>query len=758
MKKITNWLLLIVFALSTTVMYGQADSPNLTKEQKIALDEANRLNEPPGAPFKGHALNPDSYRNRDVIEIGDGTGFGVWPTYYLDFANYWENAHTQTLYLASEIGGPLMFTELQYSFERVAASPDNWLADVEIRILETTDNELTPGAFYDVSGATLVWSNANYIPATSTGWAGLIDIVDYVYDGTKNIIIDIRFGSNGYYNSTYFRHHRTDGDDIRVLGGYDDYDTPAPYEGAYTYYSNIRIYGEPPPPVGNIDGFVYDVNSDPVEGATVTVAGSGASVTTTADGSYLLANVLAGIQIISASKDGYLPDANNSVFVLEDETIPHDFVLEDMPPLYITLPENAHLGDWPIAAWQQGTVITATNEGGPSVVDAISIIGADADLFSFEAPDLPIILAVGDTFNITVSFDAPLGTNTGYYDALITLSYGARAATACDIDVTAYNYTYEDVFEDPYIMHWGPAPISSEPSSQELTIMEKPTGNSREYVGFYKNYILPNDLESTDNDMDYVYKLELEADMMWSIYVGGDLTNVAIYAEDFDGEDGPMAHNALYQFTESTFDMQLFAGDYYMVLSCSDGWPNWGYWMPTYMTAPAKVTYTDPDDHEIGITDADFLRWEYNDVFAEQYTVYLGTSQPFTDADIVEIAAPTNLVADTFFLADMVGGLLPNQVYFWQVDVMNNEGTTEGETWDFTSTISPPLDFEAASTKIFEGDVVNLTWTNPLTDARTLLGYNVYRDLTQLNIDPIADLCIILWYSGLEKSLAGLPF
>ena len=177
----------------------------------------------------------------DYIEIGDGTTYGNYPSYYCDWSNYWENCHTQTLYLSSELGEAKTLTELSYNFERIA-TPDNWLIDVVIRILPTSDDVLTTGAFYDMTGATVVWNNAYYIPATAVGWNDLIDITDFDYNGTDNLIVDILWGDNGYYESPYYRTYRTDSGVARVLYGYADSETPPNYDGSSTEFSNIRFY------------------------------------------------------------------------------------------------------------------------------------------------------------------------------------------------------------------------------------------------------------------------------------------------------------------------------------------------------------------------------------------------------------------------------------------------------------------------------------------------------------------------------------
>ena len=117
-----------------------------------------------------------SLEGESYVEIGNGTGYGSYPAYYSTWCNYWENCHTQTLYLASELGGAMDITELGWEFERLA-SPDNWLLNVQINIVETSVTELTAGGYFDMTGATQVYSNAYFIPATALGW-NKIDITD----------------------------------------------------------------------------------------------------------------------------------------------------------------------------------------------------------------------------------------------------------------------------------------------------------------------------------------------------------------------------------------------------------------------------------------------------------------------------------------------------------------------------------------------------------------------------------------------------
>jgi subtilisin len=85
-----------------------------------------------------------------------------------------------------------------------------------------------------------------------------------------------------------------------------------------------------PQPTGDIEGAVEDEDEAAIEGATVVVEGTSLSATTDADGYYLLENVPAGDQEVTASADGYYAKTA-TVTVVEDETVSHDFTLEAIP-------------------------------------------------------------------------------------------------------------------------------------------------------------------------------------------------------------------------------------------------------------------------------------------------------------------------------------------------------------------------------------------------------------------------------------------
>ncbi len=284
------------------------------------------------------AVTPPPPPPPGTIEIGNGTTYGSSPAYYGPWGNYWHNQRTQQLYLASELGAPIgkKFTQLAWKFGVIAASPNNYLKNVSIKFLETTATSLTAGAFVDMTNATQVYYASTMVPATATGWT-IIDITDYIWTGTNNLIIEVNDGDNTYYTSPYFETYKTAGSVTRTLSGYSDTQTPAPYVGATTDYDNMRWYWDELNPPGNIEGYVFNYDGLAISGANIAVEG-GPSTTSGPDGHYLLEDVYSGDQTVVCFKAGYNP-ISAVIEVISDETVTHDFILTQpnmvINPLYI---------------------------------------------------------------------------------------------------------------------------------------------------------------------------------------------------------------------------------------------------------------------------------------------------------------------------------------------------------------------------------------------------------------------------------------
>ncbi len=225
--------------------------------------------------------------SQSFVEIGTGTtGISNYPHYYYPLCNYYENNKTQMLYLQSELGSAQTFTSIGFDIERIASSNAD-LVDFTINFLHTSDASLTSGAYADMTGATEVFYSASYTLATATGWNS-IDITDFAYNGTDNLIVEIIWGDLGAYASTYYRNYKTDGGVTRCLYGYADSETPPNYDGASNYYSNMRFYYTATTPVISVLPSTYDYGSVETgtcsSDQTFTLSNTGAGTITIASG------------------------------------------------------------------------------------------------------------------------------------------------------------------------------------------------------------------------------------------------------------------------------------------------------------------------------------------------------------------------------------------------------------------------------------------------------------------------------------------
>jgi hypothetical protein len=260
------------------------------------------------------------------IEIGNGTSFGTYPSYYSPWGNYWENCRTQTLYLASDLGAPSpkVFTALAWNF---GAIPEGsaYLNNVSINIKETAAVSFNPGSFADMAGATQVFYSSSLIPAVSAGWQ-VFDISDYTWTGTGNLIIEVIWGDNGYHVNPYFQTYKTDAvTSVRMLNGYSDATTPPEYCGSGTFYDNMRFYWSPLPLTGCIEGYVFNYDGISISGASVAVEGGPVTVSG-ADGHYFISGVVAGEQTVGCGKTGY-NFVSSVLGITPGDTTLHDFTL-----------------------------------------------------------------------------------------------------------------------------------------------------------------------------------------------------------------------------------------------------------------------------------------------------------------------------------------------------------------------------------------------------------------------------------------------
>jgi subtilisin len=123
---------------------------------------------------------------------------------------------------------------------------------------------------------------------------------------------------------------------------------------------------EPPPPAPTwtVSGTVTDGVGNALQGATVTIEGTGLSTTTGTDGSYSISNVEESIYNISASKSGYSSETIN-VNVDKDTTV--DFVLKEEAETELSI-DTFELTNTSNPAWGRVTVDWAVSGSNLSTV------------------------------------------------------------------------------------------------------------------------------------------------------------------------------------------------------------------------------------------------------------------------------------------------------------------------------------------------------------------------------------------------------
>jgi carboxypeptidase family protein/type IX secretion system substrate protein len=358
MSKFTKLcFVMVVMLMSSSLVVGQTFTrTSMTQEQKETMDLrkvqaevlANADAIQSGEEIPVTYLDPSSGGASDAfIEIGDQSeGYGASPYLYTPFGNLWENAQTQTLYLASDFGQPMNIQEIGWNFERVASAPKNVLTNLTVKFLEVADNELTAGAYYDMSAATTVFSAASFTPATAVGW-NMINITDYSYTNTKNLIIEVLWGDNGEWNGTYYRTFKNDGGVNRTLLGWADSETPPNYDNVTSYYDNLRVTYTPLTDPGSIEGYTFNGDGLIVVNTNVGIPDLSLSTISGTDGYYTMNPVISGDWDLQGWKQGY--NAVTYAVTIAPMTMTEQDIVLTKPSMIInplTLNETLHPNEY----------------------------------------------------------------------------------------------------------------------------------------------------------------------------------------------------------------------------------------------------------------------------------------------------------------------------------------------------------------------------------------------------------------------------
>lgn len=126
--------------------------------------------------------------------VGTGTVVNSTYSYPAPFGVYYGGNHEQYLIRASELTAAGLFAGNLNSlaFDIASAYNSGSMKDYTIKIAPTALSAMSTTAF-ESTGFITVYSNTNYTPPSSTGWATTAFTTPFVWNGTSNIIIDVSF-------------------------------------------------------------------------------------------------------------------------------------------------------------------------------------------------------------------------------------------------------------------------------------------------------------------------------------------------------------------------------------------------------------------------------------------------------------------------------------------------------------------------------------------------------------------------------------
>ena len=123
-----------------------------------------------------------------LINIGSGPSSWDFPLY-----TYYHDARTQTIYLASEIGGAYTFNSLALD---VTTIPGQLMSNFTIRFKETALAAYGTSPVWESTGWTTVYQSNQTI--STTGWTTFNFTTPFSYNGTQNLMIDICFNNSSW--------------------------------------------------------------------------------------------------------------------------------------------------------------------------------------------------------------------------------------------------------------------------------------------------------------------------------------------------------------------------------------------------------------------------------------------------------------------------------------------------------------------------------------------------------------------------------
>ena len=277
------------------------------------------------------------------------------------------------------------------SFHANVSSTDINSFNLEIWLGEIDINDLS-GGWIDATQLTMVFDGTISVTAGDY-WLDipLDNIFEYTY--THNLVMGIVKDDDEYYSTADAWWTTESGTDCRSIHKYSDSEEYSiqnpPYYNIHnkTSYPDVRFHF-PYIGHGDVTGVVTDSNtSTPIEGVEVWI-GSWGPVFTNSSGEYTLYDVVAGIQLVTADKEGYYT-FQGEIEVLTNQVVNYNIAL--LPNDFGGL--DGTVTDADTGNLLEGAEITAVSDGG-YFYDAVT----NADGY------YTIADVVAETYDISCSF------------------------------------------------------------------------------------------------------------------------------------------------------------------------------------------------------------------------------------------------------------------------------------------------------------------------------------------------------------------
>ena len=355
--------------------------------------------------------------------------------------------------------------------------------------------------------------------------------------------------------------------------------------------------------------------------------------------------------------------------------------IEGQEPELVVEPTEMNLGEVPIGAWHQGGTFKIYNAGGQSLTINDVTTSDENDVFTVEGHYEYPYEVTTDTMFLTVYCDAD--TEGSFEGALLVED--TQTTHIYDITASTYQPVEGDVVETAYDVEFN----GDGHYENSASVSAPPMHN---------NYEL-----ETENVTDVVYSFAVGTDVLLDASLS-DVTNFNGYMKLYSmNEARAMNPENLEPVAEGeSFDqLEVWQGEYLLVLRGNPANPNYTLNLDIAdMPNPGDITLDVPEDGAEDIELNTMLEWTLGD-YTSHVDVYLDTQYPPQTKVLDSVQSVESYEPET---------LGPQQVYFWKVVAHNQNGSTESETYTFTTILPEPL---FVTGEIFDFTNVHLEWNSP---------------------------------------------